>query len=651
MQEGTLVSWLVGDGQPVGQGQPIAEIETDLELVTYAAPEGGVLRILVPEGTYLSIGESIGLIDDLTPLPGGHSVAPPGVAPVFGAPVLPPRDPQGPGATDSYALQPDHHAPHTVHASVPPPAEPARSPAWGPAGQTWAGDDEGETTEFAALDIAPDFDDYDPPTDEHPVAPAQPSAPADAGAPWIDPHSGHQPQQAAPVTPPPPAAPEMPAAPDPEPVAQAAPPAPAEADDAGRYRAEELMAPPTLPPRPPAQRPAPTQGAGRVHASPVARRLAEQLGIDLATITGTGPDGRVTRADIEAAQAQGLARPPVPTGALPTAPSDFTPPPASEPGPIPEVEPTPEPEPVAEPEPVVEPVPAPEPEVQEAAEATVAAEPPAPTPDPAPATPPAPEPEPEQITPPAAEPPAASRDAVVLPAAQPGGGRGEPRLIELTRQQQNIARRMAEAKATIPHFALQLDVDAEAMLALRGELATTRPDLSPPSITDLVVRAAALALRAHPRLNGAYRDGRVEEYPRINIGIAREHDGALIVPVVQDVDRISLGQLAERTAELTEKLLAGELRPADLASATFTVANLGGYGVEAFTAVITPGQAAMLTVGAVTPRAVVRQGQVVVRQTATLTVLGDHRAMYGSVAAEFLGRVRQLLEHPTALLA
>ncbi len=166
-----------------------------------------------------------------------------------------------------------------------------------------------------------------------------------------------------------------------------------------------------------------------------------------------------------------------------------------------------------------------------------------------------------------------------------------------------------------------------------------------------MVRAAALALRAYPRLNGAYRDGRVEEYPRINIGIAREHEGALVVPVVQDVDRISLGQLAERTAELTDKMLAGELRPADLASATFTVANLGGYGVEAFTAVITPGQAAMLTVGAVTPRAVVRQGQVTVRQTATLTVLCDHRAMYGSVAAEFLGRVRQLLEHPTALLA
>ncbi len=264
------------------------------------------------------------------------------------------------------------------------------------------------------------------------------------------------------------------------------------------------MAPPTLPPRPPEQRPAPAQGGGRVHASPVARRLAEQLGIDLSTIAGTGPDGRVTRADIEAAQAQGLARAPVPTGALPTAPSDFTPPPAPEPAPIPAVEPEPEPvvvepEPVAaapepapvEPEPVAaapEPAPVapqPEPMAEAAPAATAPAAEPATAPpvaEPAPVPQPAAESAPAVAAEAAPPAPAPAREEVVLPAAQPGGGRGEPRIIELTRQQQNIARRMAEAKATIPHFALQLDVDAESMLALRGELATTRPDLShPPS--------------------------------------------------------------------------------------------------------------------------------------------------------------------------
>ncbi|MEH3053870.1 MAG: 2-oxo acid dehydrogenase subunit E2 [Patulibacter minatonensis] len=478
-----------------------------------------------------------------------------------------------------------------------------------------------------------------------------------------------------------------------------APPTPAVTDE-GRFTPEELIAPPTAPPRPPEQRPA-NDGNARVQASPVARRLAEELGLDLSLIPGTGPEGRVVRADIEAAQAQGLARPPMPAGAVPAAQSEFTPPSPSGPQPpIPPVDPAPvEPDVPEQPAPEVPAQPAPEPDVpaQPAPDPDVPAEPepqpapvepevpgqPAPEPDvPAEPEPPAPEPElpadpapepaPELPIEPTPEPelpadptptpevpvpttdapgPTADAEQVTLPAAQPGRGKGEPRVVELSRQGQTIARRMAESKGTIPHFTVRSEVDAEPILQLRADLASNRPDMAPPSINDLVIRATALALRAHPRLNGAYRDGRVEEYPRINIGIPVDVEDGLPVPVVQDVDRLSLGEIAERSSELIGKAREGTLRPADVASATFTVSNLGVYGVDEFTAVITPGQAAILTVGAVAGRPVARDGELTVGQTFTLTLLVDHRAVYGAPAARFLARVRKLLEHPTSLLA
>jgi pyruvate dehydrogenase E2 component (dihydrolipoamide acetyltransferase) len=679
MEEGTVVSWLIGDGQIVAPGQEIAEIETDKSTVPWEAPEGGVLRILVPEGTTLRIGQPIGLIDDLTPLPGGHSPAPP--------------------------------------------PSPQRSPAWGPAGQVARAqgqfeddeEDEGVTTEFAAVDMdslgTPEQlafdDDLDPPTQEHtaavaapapptpPQPPVAPQAPAPAESvahnPWAS-MPGVTPGQSAvaagvAATPQAPAEVVMPEAP------VATPDQPAR--DEGRFTPEELMAPPTAPPSPPEQRPAPSAAAPRVQASPVARRLAEELGLDLAQIQGTGPEGRVVRADIETARAAGLARPPIPAGAVPVSASEFTPPEVDgPPAPIPAVDPSPEAEAAAtaepaaavngspEPEPVAEPAtaeaPAPdadhehdgdptveiqlepeptaeaEPTAEEAAPAEEAVEPEpivAEQPE-AVADEPDAEAEPDAEEPTEPEPePASTREQVTLPAAQPGGGKGEPSVVELSRQAQTVARRMAESKATIPHYAVEVEVDAAPILALRTELASTRPDLAPPSINDLVLRATALALRAHPRLNGAYRDGRVEEFPRVNIGIPVDVETGLPVPVIQDADRLSLGQLAERSAVLARKARAGELRPSDVASATFTVTNLGMLGIDAFTAVITPGQAGILTVGRIAERPVARDGEIVAGQVLRLTLLVDHRAVYGAPAARFLARIRELLERPTSLLA
>ncbi|MEH3053871.1 MAG: hypothetical protein PGN13_07670 [Patulibacter minatonensis] len=212
MEEGTVISWLASDGQVVAQGQEIAEIETDKSTLPYEAPEAGVLRILVPEGTKLRLGQPIGLIDDLTPLPGGHSVAPPGSGARGAGQVPPPRAPGAPIAGESYELQADHHGQHVVHASSPPP-DPGRSAAWGPASQSgWRAphpadeDDEGETTEFTAISL----DDVDLPTQEHVAAAAAPTPAPIAPQPPVPPLA-----PAAPVAAP--AAPE----PQPEPVAAA----------------------------------------------------------------------------------------------------------------------------------------------------------------------------------------------------------------------------------------------------------------------------------------------------------------------------------------------------------------------------------------------------------------------------------------------
>jgi len=171
---------------------------------------------------------------------------------------------------------------------------------------------------------------------------------------------------------------------------------------------------------------------------------------------------------------------------------------------------------------------------------------------------------------------------------------------------------MAEAKATIPAYSATVEVDGAPILALRAELAATRPDLAPPSVNDLIVKAVAIALRAHPTVNGTYKDGKWERYPRVNIGIAVDAETTLAVPVIHDADQLSVGQIAARTRELADKARSGQLRPPDVSSATFTVSNLGMLGVDEFTAVISPGQAAILTVGRIADWAVVRDGAVVV---------------------------------------
>jgi pyruvate dehydrogenase E2 component (dihydrolipoamide acetyltransferase) len=238
---------------------------------------------------------------------------------------------------------------------------------------------------------------------------------------------------------------------------------------------------------------------------------------------------------------------------------------------------------------------------------------------------------------------------------KPVTAKGETTELELSRTQQTIARRMAESKATIPHFSLQAEIDMEECVALRAELKRIG-QADAPTYNDMIVKACALALREHPRANSSYRDGRLQLHSRVNVGVAVATDsdepagGALIVPTVFDADLKSLGEIARETRALAARVRDGTITPPELGGGTFTVSNLGMFGVTAFTAIVNPPQAAILSVGAVQARPVADEsGEIAARATMTVTLACDHRILYGADAARFLGRARELLERPAAL--
>jgi pyruvate dehydrogenase E2 component (dihydrolipoamide acetyltransferase) len=329
----------------------------------------------------------------------------------------------------------------------------------------------------------------------------------------------------------------------------------------------------TGPPTPP-----PADEGGRVKASPLARRIARDQGVDLAGVKGTGPGGRVVKADVE--KAQGGAAPAAPAGGG----TD---------------------------------------------EGSAGAEVPA-----------------------ASAPTPASTGA---DAAGTGSGAGETAkgsttYQELTRLQQVVARRMSESKATAPHFYLQTEIDMSAAVEARGRLkAMSAEGEVVPSFNDMVVKACALALRAFPLANGAYKDGRFELHSRVNVGIAVAAQDALVVPTVFDADRKGLREIAEDARALAGKVRDGSITPPELSGGTFTVSNLGMYGVTNFSAVINAPQAAILAVGAITGRPVVRDGEITTAHILGVTLACDHRILYGAPAAGFLARIRALLEEPLSL--
>jgi len=187
-----------------------------------------------------------------------------------------------------------------------------------------------------------------------------------------------------------------------------------------------------------------------------------------------------------------------------------------------------------------------------------------------------------------------------------------------------------------------------AAVALRERLKEISDPV--PSFNDMVVKACAGALREHPRVNGSYRDGKFELYDRVNVGIAVAAMDALVVPTVFDADQKSLGQIARDAREVIGKVKDKTVTPPELSGGTFTVSNLGMFGIEQFTAIINPPQAAILTVGKLEKRpAVDDKGKLIARDQMVLTLVCDHRILYGADGAEFLARVKDLLEQPLSL--
>jgi pyruvate dehydrogenase E2 component (dihydrolipoamide acetyltransferase) len=234
------------------------------------------------------------------------------------------------------------------------------------------------------------------------------------------------------------------------------------------------------------------------------------------------------------------------------------------------------------------------------------------------------------------------------PAEQDAGGKGEVLVLDLTTTQATIARRMVESATTTPSFTVSTDIDVSPIAALRHEAREEGADR--PSLNDFVVKAAATALREFPRFNASYVDGKVECYSRVNVGIAVAADDALLVPVVLDADQKSLTEIAADTRRLADAARRRVLRPDDLQHGTFTVSNLGMFGIRSFTAIIDPPQVAILAVGAAR-RAPFEDGpdRVGFRDLMTVNLTCDHRVVYGAHGAEFLSRLRELLERPLGL--
>jgi pyruvate dehydrogenase E2 component (dihydrolipoamide acetyltransferase) len=327
---------------------------------------------------------------------------------------------------------------------------------------------------------------------------------------------------------------------------------------------------------PPASPTSGAEGDGRVKASPIAKRIARDRGLDLSDLRGSGPGGRIVKADVERALA----------------------------GPAP------------------------------VAQAAVAA-PPSATPDRGRA---------DEAAPAPAPPTAGVRE-------KPETAKGQTEVVELTKLQQTVARRMAESKATAPHFYLEAEVDMTAAVEGRKRLKEMAKEGDVvPTFNDMVVKATALALREHPRANGAYRDGRIELYSRVNIGVAVAGQNTLVVPTVFDADLKGLRQISTETKALAARVRDGSITPPELSGGTFTVSNLGMYGISSFSAVINPPQAGILSVGELKPKPVVTDGgQIEPRQLMGVTLACDHRILYGADGAIFLGRVRELLEEPIGL--
>lgn len=292
---------------------------------------------------------------------------------------------------------------------------------------------------------------------------------------------------------------------------------------------------------------------GRIKASPLARRLAAEAGLELGQVQGTGPGGRITKRDIEAAAAA-----------------------------------------------------------------------------PAPAAP----------------------AAAPVAAYQPPVAMAEVEEIPVSQMRKTIARRLAESIGPIPTFYLTTEVDMGRMLEVRQQInRRLEAQGARVSINDLLIKAVAAALVRHPEVNSSWGESVVRRYGRVHIGVAVAVEDGLITPIVRDADRKGVAQIAGEVRELAGRARERKLAPEEYTGATFSISNLGMFGIQEFTAIINPPEAAILAVGTVEEKAVVEDGQIVVRSRMRLTMSCDHRVIDGATGAKFLQTLKDNLEEPTMMLA
>lgn len=210
-----------------------------------------------------------------------------------------------------------------------------------------------------------------------------------------------------------------------------------------------------------------------------------------------------------------------------------------------------------------------------------------------------------------------------------------------------VGQRMTQSKQSAPHFYLNIDIDMTAVNNMRSEL-KERGEASVPSINDFIVHAAALTLKRFPLVNSSHSVEGIVHHADINIGMAVALDEGLVVPVIRNVDRLSLRDLAAQSRELIDKAQDKKLFPLDYEGGTFTVSNLGMLGIDSFIAIINPPQCAILAVGRVAPRVVADNGMFAIKSLMTATLSADHRVIDGAIGARFLQEIKNHLESPAA---
>lgn len=294
---------------------------------------------------------------------------------------------------------------------------------------------------------------------------------------------------------------------------------------------------------------------GGVKATPVARRMAEEHDVDLTQVGGSGPGGRIRKADVERYLEEG----PAPEGA-----------------------------------------------------------------------------------------PAAAPAVSFEPSAVPTGPDTEE--VETSKMRQAIGRRMVESKTTVPHFYVTTAVSMDAALALRKEINEMLPEEEKVSVNDMIVKAAALALRQFPNLNASFAGDKLVRHRRINVGTAVAVENGLTTVIQKDTDSSTLSTIAAENKAMIARAREGKIKPEDVQDGTFTVSNLGAYAVESFVAIINPPQAAILAVGRAQKVPVVRDGEVTVGSQMKATISADHRVTDGAEAAAYVEAFKEILEEPMRLL-